>query len=941
MRFGLLTNILIALISNLVVLHAAIAHAQPLRIWVMQNEPVFIKGPITNAQIQEAVKAWREDKGIIIENSVTNLSLPAETENPLAGYIVGHNQILEELAIFRRAQGSHEPIAIEFIRWEDAFNRISNALTSNDILSVPDIVQIGSTWVASFADMGTLVDLTDQFIEEDFFPPSIQSAKVFGTERLFAVPWFVDARLLYYHKDMISSASQVANWEALSSTCQTFAKSKDRRLLGIPITITWNLLHDLAPWLCANGGGILEPTQFGGIHAHRVILDSPSSFHAIKYLKNLAEFGCLDFPRTTQEMTDQKFINGEYAAIITGPWIIKRLGDDWQKSYGVALPPAGPEGSFPFVGGSHLAISKASIAHGNFERAVALIRHFTSPDAQKAYVESTGFLPANRAALQNFFDKEGTDIFKKALENGRSYPSIPEWGSVVENELIRTHIWHIWRDISQVVSDETLRETAHNAASALKTKLIYSLAKRYAPTGALALGIAGLLGSGSIIWWRRRFKKTRKQFEQKSLELKRIQAERALLEGKALILERRREEQTEKLSLLSKELAKLKEKADRLSAEDVKQVGPFSVNSAGSLYIDAHEVHFENNRQAKRLIEYLARQACVGVTEVHCLWGYPLFGWELNKIQSHPKRLFETMASKINGRLKALGYPAIIIKAGKKSCSWKLCWDVDTINKNSDIHQSMSLDEAASQSIDEGYTESACIQVITALELDPKNIDALIKVRHMLSKEGSKLSAHKGRMESLLKISEHILAQHIDLLKTGIVEIEQMIKENNLPEGIDAEVAVNELNVMKIYEEYMSKRFHSIYSNEAHSEKPLLLQEIQNRICSIQNEIISMKSNGVSADGVWAQVVGSRSFERLLAIPRIKTMVNNFYNHSIQSREDPRLVQLALISMLSSSQSLKHIGAAKDEGDLLGMINRELKKELLSLENQIESISVM
>lgn len=901
----------------------ATSWAEPLRIWVMHNEPSEEHTDVTPALIRDALERWRTEHGIIIENTVRNLELPTESEFPLASYVIGSNQFLEELAAFQSQHREDGKIALEFIRWDDAYNRISGALAAADQKTSPDVIQIGSTWVASFADAGVLTDISGYFGDDDFFPAMTESARPFGTDGLFAMPWFVDARVLFYNKDLVGSPEALSTWDGFRDACKSFGRRGGINFFGIPTTVNWNLLHNLAPWLWGSGGDIIKPASFASINAHRVAFDSPASMEAIGYLKSLSSAGCVAFPNMSQEMMDLKFLGGEYATVITGPWLIERFGPDWQEKFGMALPPEGPYGSHPFVGGSHLAVSKASGKRGNFERAVKLVRHFASPDVQTAYAEATSFLPANRKALAHYLGTTRSDVFRKALEKGYSYPSIPEWGDVVENDLIRSHIWHIWRDIAHVATDETIANTVGNAASELRGKLIASMVERNAPLMALAFGFLGLGGGGFVLWSRRRYRRTLERFESKVAELKRISAERAILEGKALFLERRSEEQTEALSGLKAELSALGNRSESLRQE--LGIGRFSIASDGTLSIGGEEIHFDNNRQARHLIEHTIRLASRGMTEVHYLWGYTLFGWDRKRIQSSPLRLFETTIAKINGRLRKIGMPPFLKRTGRKSATWKLLWDAETTIENSDVHRSIEECDAAAKQFSEGSIDSACAHLIRTAELDPKNLEALELARRIIS-DGTCPERYAGRMSSILKIGERMLSQEIDLLEHGIARI-------------DGAGECGELQSMKDHAEYIRDRLEGIFGEGEEPGKSLLLDEIMNRMHRVREDICRLRSSDETVDHLWAQVVDSRSFTRLLAVPHIQTMVNNFYNEDIQAKEDPRLVQLALISMLSRSSSLSRASGAKDERELLNLINRDLKKQLASLESELGSIS--
>jgi ABC-type glycerol-3-phosphate transport system substrate-binding protein len=211
----------------------ATSWAEPLRIWVMHNEPSEEYTDVTPALIRDALERWR-------------------TEH----YVIGSNQFLEELAAFQSQHREDGEIALEFIRWDDAYNRISGALAAADQKTSPDVIQIGSTWVASFADTGVLTDISGYFDEDDFFPPTVESARPYGTDGLFAVPWFVDTRVLFYNKDLVGSPKALSTWDGFRDACKSFGQRGGINFFGIPVGL-WRGHHkarQLRGHKCASRG---------------------------------------------------------------------------------------------------------------------------------------------------------------------------------------------------------------------------------------------------------------------------------------------------------------------------------------------------------------------------------------------------------------------------------------------------------------------------------------------------------------------------------------------------------------------------------------------------------------------------------------------------------------------------------------------------------------
>jgi len=72
--------------------------------------------------------------------------------------------------------------------------------------------------------------LTDKVKEDvdmglqQYYDCSLSSCKIEGYETLYAIPWFLDARVMYYWKDIFNEADltekDIKNWNALENACK-------------------------------------------------------------------------------------------------------------------------------------------------------------------------------------------------------------------------------------------------------------------------------------------------------------------------------------------------------------------------------------------------------------------------------------------------------------------------------------------------------------------------------------------------------------------------------------------------------------------------------------------------------------------------------------------------------------------------------------------------
>ena len=101
-------------------------------------------------------------------------------------------------------QKSGIDVNVQLVGWPVQFDRIRNAAVSG---RGPDVTQAGTTQVPFFAALGGFEDLSSRVGDiggEDAYASGVwQTTQVAGRDGDFAVPWFTDARSIYYRKDLL------------------------------------------------------------------------------------------------------------------------------------------------------------------------------------------------------------------------------------------------------------------------------------------------------------------------------------------------------------------------------------------------------------------------------------------------------------------------------------------------------------------------------------------------------------------------------------------------------------------------------------------------------------------------------------------------------------------------------------------------------------------
>lgn len=307
--------------------------------------------------------------------------------------------------------------------------------------ALPDIGQIGNTWLPELATLGALqplqqlVDASKIIQQSDYFPGIWATNVIDG--QLVGVPWYVDTRLLFYRKDLLAQAGFAepprtwAEWKRALAAIKKNAGEKKYAIL-LPIN-EYEPLLNLAiqePDLLLRDDDTRGNFQSAGFRR-------AFAFYTDMFRENWAP------PMSATQISNvwDEFANGFYAFYITGPWNIgefqrrlpQRLKDDW----GTA-PLPGPDGPGAAVGGgSSLVLFKQS----QHPREVwQLIEFLSAPAQQLRLHELCGDLPPRRSVWNDatLANDPYAKAFRDQLERVKPAPKVPEWERIAQELRLAT-----------------------------------------------------------------------------------------------------------------------------------------------------------------------------------------------------------------------------------------------------------------------------------------------------------------------------------------------------------------------------------------------------------------------------------------------------------------------------------------------------------------------
>ncbi|MEM9224664.1 MAG: ABC transporter substrate-binding protein [Pseudomonadota bacterium] len=269
-----------------------------------------------------------------------------------------------------------------------------------------DVYQIDVIWPgilgSHFIDLAPYMDGA----QSAHFPAIVENNTIGG--ELKAMPWFTDAGVLYYRKDLLDKHGQSvpSTWAELATTAEAVQDAErsagNDRMFGFVFQgrayegLTCNALE----WIDSFGGGDIVNADGD------VTVNNPQAVAALdaagSWIDKIAPEGVLNY---AEEEARGVFQSGNAVFMRNWPyaWSLAQSDDSPVKDKVgvVALPKGGADGkSTGVLGGWQLAVSKYS---EDAEAAASLVKYLTSEKEQKRRAIEGAYNPTIEALYQ---DKE-------------------------------------------------------------------------------------------------------------------------------------------------------------------------------------------------------------------------------------------------------------------------------------------------------------------------------------------------------------------------------------------------------------------------------------------------------------------------------------------------------------------------------------------------------
>ena len=364
-----------------------------------------------------------------------------------------------------RFQAAHPGIRVDVQSTPDAADHRHQLYVQwlNARATDPDVLQLDVVWTPEFAAAGWILDL-DRFHPrvDDFFSAALTANRWKGA--LYALPWFVDAGMLYWRTDLVDRAP------ASLDELERFAGQAQREH-RVDFGFVWEgaryegLVTVFLEHLGAFGGAIFDAQG-------RVTLDAEQAVRALTFMCDEIYASHISPPSVLTWQEEQvrfAFQNGQAAFMRNWPYAYGMLQDDTQsrvaRRFGIAPMPPAPGGSATAaLGGSALAINAHS---GDPEAAYRLVAYLLEPAQLLERARIAGEYPPRPSMFRTAELAEALQVdlsaARRIIESAVPRPVTPVYSELSDILQIALH--------RALTRQQEPRTALHDAATSIRALL--------------------------------------------------------------------------------------------------------------------------------------------------------------------------------------------------------------------------------------------------------------------------------------------------------------------------------------------------------------------------------------------------------------------------------------------------------------------------------------
>ena len=354
---------------------------------------------------------------------------------PLRFWAMGREaEVVAELLPAFQARHPGVEVVVQQLPWTAAHEKLLTAYAGD---ALPDLCQLGNTWLPEFTALDALEPLDARVaasgIQRDDYFAGILDTNVMPTAhgaRLFGLPWYVDTRLLFYRTDLLRAAGFARapqTWGEWTDAMHAIRKRGGANTFGALMP-----LNEPDPLFAL----ALQQGELLADDATRGAFSKPAFRRALDFYAGIFHQGLAPAMTDTQiSNVWDEFARGMFTFYVSGPWNIgefrRRLPASVQGHWATA-PLPGPDGpGVSTAGGSSLVLFKSSPRKA---AAWQLIEFLSQTETMQHFHALTGDLPPRRSAWRApaLANDLPSQAFAQQLERVRAAPKIPEWERIFQ-----------------------------------------------------------------------------------------------------------------------------------------------------------------------------------------------------------------------------------------------------------------------------------------------------------------------------------------------------------------------------------------------------------------------------------------------------------------------------------------------------------------------------
>ncbi|MEU7569586.1 extracellular solute-binding protein [Streptomyces fradiae] len=325
--------------------------------------------------------------------------------------------------------------------WTGIGKKVTAALAGDD---APDVIEVGNTQVAQYAETDLLYDLTLESVRdlgrEEWIPGLAEPGSIDGGQ--YGIPWYAANRVVIYRKDLFEKAGV----EEPPKTREQWLEDTERinRTGAQGIYLAGQDWYTLSGFIWDEGGELAVEKDGRWVGA----LDTPAALKGMEFYEKLQSLGTA--PKDADEENPPQaevFAEGEIAQIIAtpgaaaaiqanNPALASRLG---------YFPIPGKTADEPgavFTGGSVLVVPVHAAERA---QAIDVVGALAGREWQTDLARTMNYVP-NKTSLASVVEgEEGTAAMAAGAARGRATPNSPKWADVEADNPIKPYMTAVLR----------------------------------------------------------------------------------------------------------------------------------------------------------------------------------------------------------------------------------------------------------------------------------------------------------------------------------------------------------------------------------------------------------------------------------------------------------------------------------------------------------------